>query len=268
MHGVGVTYAQGLVKKAQNEYIYHMEAELRADTKKFFKEEFANILLENLTNGHSLSSLTVNPFLITALSRGILGEVTPLNMAKSLLYPRVFGTSISTTLGNKLQKFCIHLGARASGIPGMDIEFEDKVDPRTLSMQLKAGPNTINSKDVQPMVAEMNSAYRLLRTNGSPSIPIFAVGIYYGAHADISANYRRIESSSVGSQLNIPIIVGKDFWHRLTGDENFYTDLISVFVELFEQEDYSKLFDEDLKNLAKEISDKYFVEGKFDLGKI
>jgi hypothetical protein len=216
-----------------------MESELKEKVKQYFKKEFADIILKKLTDGHELSSFTVNPFLITALSKGVLGETTPLNMAKSLLFPRVFGTSISTTLGDKLQKFCIFMGARASSTPGMDVEFDDKVENRSLILQLKAGPNTINSGDVAPMVKEMNDAYRILRQNRSNNIPIFAVGIYYGVHDDISANYKRIENSSVGGQLSIPVLVGKDFWHCLTGEENFYSDLIEIFVELFEQEDYS-----------------------------
>lgn len=245
-----------------------MEAKLTEDIKQYFKKEFADIILEKLTDGHELSSFNVNPFLITALSKGVLGEATPLNMAKALLYPRVFGTSISTTLGDKLQKFCIRMGARASSTPGMDVEFEDKVEKRPLLLQLKAGPNTINSGDVKPIVDDMNSAYRLLRQNKSDNIPTFALGVLYGTHDDISGYYKKIEGSSVGGQLNVPILVGKDFWHRLTGNENFYSDLIGVFVELFDQEDYSKLFETDLENLAREIEAKYFTNGKFDLEKV
>lgn len=245
-----------------------MEAKLTEDIKTYFKKEFADLLLEKLTDGHELSSFNVNPFLITALSSGILGEATPLNMAKSLIYPRVFGTSINTTLGDKLQKFCVQMGARASSTPGMDVEFMDRIENKPLILQLKAGPNTINSGDVQPILKDMESAYRLLRQNKSDNIPIFAIGVFYGTHDDISGHYRKIESSSVGSQLNIPILIGKDFWQRLTGDENFYSDLIGIFIDLFEQEDYSKLLETDLKNLASEIENKYFTNGKFNLKKI
>jgi hypothetical protein len=245
-----------------------MDAKMANEAKQYFKKEFADIVLKNLKDGHGLSSFNVNPFLITALSKGILSEATPINMAKSLLYPRVFGTSISTTLGDKLQKFCIRMGARASSTRGMDIEFRDKLENRPLILQLKAGPNTINSGDVRPMLDDMNGAYRLLRQNRCDDIPTFAVGIFYGTHEDISGHYKKIENSSVGSQLSIPILAGKDFWQRLTGDENFYSDLAEMFVELFEPEDYSKLFEKDLKNLSAEIEAEYFTNGKFDPKKI
>lgn len=245
-----------------------MDTNLTDKIKQYFKKEFADIILKKLTEGHDLSSFNVNPFLITALSKGVLGEATSFNMAKSLLYPRVFGTSISTTLGDKLQKFCIIMGARASSTPGMDVEFKDKIKNQPLLLQLKAGPNTINSGDVRPILEDMNNAYRLLRQNRSDNIPTFAIGVLYGIHNDISGHYKKIESSSVGGQLNIPVFVGKDFWQRLTGDENFYSDLIGIFIELFEQEDYSELFEKDLKNLANVIEARYFTNGKFDLKKI
>jgi hypothetical protein len=245
-----------------------MEAKLKQDIKAYFKKEFADLLSKKLTDGHGLSSFNVNPFLITALSKGILGGVTPANMARSLLYPRVFGTSISTTLGDKLQKFCIMMGAHASSTAGMDVEFEDKLEHRPLIMQLKAGPNNINSGDVEPILDKMVSAYRLLRQNRTDNLPTFAVGVLYGTHDDISGHFKKIEASSVGGQLNVPIFVGKDFWQRLTGAANFYSDLIAIFVELFGQEDYSSLFQEDLNNLAKEIEAKYFTDGDFDASKV
>ncbi len=246
-----------------------MTSELKTQVEWYFKKEFVDALLEKLVEGHSLASFNVNPFLITALSKGVLGETTPGNMAKSLLYPRVFGTSLSTTFGDKFQKFCIHvMGAEASGTPGMDLQFQDKVDNRLLLMQAKSGPNTINSGDVQPIVNDMNSAYRLLVQNRTTNLPTFAIGVFYGTHADISGHYKKIEASSVGAQLNIPILVGKEFWHRLSGDENFYANLIATFCELFEKADYRALFEADINNLAKELEKKYFTNGTFDVSKI
>ena len=135
-------------------------------------------------------------------------------------------------------------------------------------MQLKAGPNTINKGDVEPIVREMNNAYRLLVQNrAGDRLPTFAIGITYGSLQEISGHYKKISLSSVGGQMNIPIYIGKDFWHRLTGDENFYIDMVGLFVTLFEQEDYSDLLEQDLSKLAKQIEEKYFTDGKFDISK-
>jgi hypothetical protein len=246
-----------------------MSPELRQDLVNFFKEEFAEKIKEKLMTGHDLDSFKINPLVLTALSSGVFGEQTPLNMARALLYPRVFGTSISTTFGDRMQVMCVrYLGAQASSTPGMDIEFNDKVEPRSIIMQLKAGPNTINSEDVVPIVTKMNNAYRLLQRNGTQSMPTFTMGITYGDISEISGHYRKIASSTVGVQANIPILIGQDFWNRLTGNSTFYAEMIALFVELFEEEDYSELLEADLNRLATEIERKYFTDGKFDSTKV
>lgn len=243
-----------------------MDKKLKGQLRYFFETEFADIILEKLKSGHKLSKFNVNPFIVTALSSGVLGSLNSINMAKALLYPRVFGTSISTTFGEKMQKMCImFLGANASGTPGMDIEFKDKkelsVDTNYI-IQLKAGPNTINSGDVNPIVSEMNAAYRLLLRNHVATMPTFALGIVYGTIEEVSGHYKKIATSSVGGQMKIPILIGKDFWWRLTGEENFYDQMVAIFIELFKKKDFSKLLEDDIIALAKQIKKEYFKRGK------
>lgn len=236
--------------------------------KEYFHKEVATVLLKKIKDGHKLSGFNINPFLLVTLGKGLFGEATSLNMAKSILYPRVLGTSISTTLGDRMQKFCVHVGASPSSTPGMDIEFEDRVSGGKVIMQLKAGPNTINSGDVAPILRDMLSAYRLLQQNRALTMPTFAMGIVYGTMEELSGHYRKIQVSGVGAQPNIPIYIGRDFWHRLTGNSEFYTSLISVFLELFDQEDYSKYLENDLLELSNEIEEKYFTNGSFDASKL
>ncbi len=246
-----------------------MTEELRQQIKQFLKEEFADVIKKKLVAGHKLSSFNVNPFVITALSSGVLGEANSANIAKSLLYPRVFGTSINTNFGDKMQKLCTtYLDADASSTNGMDIEFNDRFEDQRVIMQLKAGPNTINSGDVDPIIEEMASAYRLLRQNRIAIMPTFAIGIAYGTIEDVSGHYKKIAASSVGGQMNIPLYVGQDFWHRLTGESDFYINMIKILVEVFEEEDCSELLESDIYNLAQEIEAKYFTDGEFDLNKI
>ncbi len=45
--------------------------------------------------------------------------------------------------------------------------------------KLKAGPNNINADDVEPIVAKMNQAYRILKRNSSSDMPIFGMGVLY-----------------------------------------------------------------------------------------
>jgi hypothetical protein len=80
-------------------------------------------------------------------------------------------------------------------------------------------------------------------------------------------HYKKIASSPVGGQPDTPIYMGQDFWYRLTGDENFYADMIETFVDLFDKEDYSKLLKADIKKLAVEIEAAYFTKGRLDASK-
>lgn len=91
---------------------------------------------------------------------------TPLGVAKALFYPRVLSTSINTIFGNQIQNMLVELEiANGSMIKGMDIEFIDKIDGRKKWCQLKAGPNTINSEDIKPLIAKFTKTINLARTN-------------------------------------------------------------------------------------------------------
>lgn len=243
-----------------------MEEEQKQQIKNFLKDEFVRPIREKIEKGIKLKDFTINPFISISLSSGMCGSLSCENIAKALLYPRVFGTSISTTFGDKMQKLCTnYLGAVASGINGMDIEFEDKKEPQKVVAQLKAGPNTINSGDVKPIVEDMRAASRLLRQNRTQEMPTFAVCISYGEISDISSHYKNIAKEEIGGQINTPIYIGKDFWHRLTGNENFYNELLTLFIEAFEEEDCSEIFQSNLDSLTAEIGNKYFADGSFDI---
>ena len=75
------------------------------------------------------------------------------------------------------------------------------------------------------------------------------VGVLYGTPEQLSANYKKIK-------LQYPVIVGKDFWLRLTGDEGFYDDLIKAFGEVANETDAKEQLDEVIKKLADDIKDK------------
>jgi len=46
------------------------------------------------------------------------------------------------------------------------------------------------------------------------------------------------------------VMIGKEFWHRLTGDEDFYTDLANIIGSVAIEADYSKEFERIVKELA------------------
>jgi len=164
------------------------------------------------------------------------------------VYPRVLGTSINTTFGNKLQKFCSTvLDGYASTTSGIDIEFVDLIDGRRKYCQVKAGPNTINKDDVKTISDHFTSVKNLARINNlSIGFNDLIVGVFYGTPKELSGHYKAINK-------HYPVIVGRDFWYRLTGDENFYTSLTDAIGDVASEYDGSQLIDDVITELAKEI---------------
>ena len=126
------------------------KAALLNTAKSLFRDSFAANHYKNTQNLDKLKNFIVNPFLLKYLTKFAFGQDTPENRAKALLYPRAFGTSMTTGFGNFVQMFCNELRqSYPSTTAGMDIEFIDAVDGRRKYCQLKAGPNTINKDDIK-----------------------------------------------------------------------------------------------------------------------
>ena len=89
-----------------------------------------------------------------------------LSLAKVLVYPRVLGTSITTSFGTSMQKFISTvLKGYGSTTSGIDIEFIDQIDGRKKYCQLKSGPDALNNYDVTTIINHFKSAKRLAKTN-------------------------------------------------------------------------------------------------------
>ncbi|HPI80201.1 MAG TPA: PmeII family type II restriction endonuclease, partial [Cyclobacteriaceae bacterium] len=89
--------------------------------------------IPNTEKCKKLSEFNVNPFLAKYLANYLTGNGDSISIAKALIYPRVLGTSITTSFGTNIQKFISEtLGAFGSVIPGIDIEFDDQIDNKAL----------------------------------------------------------------------------------------------------------------------------------------
>lgn len=212
------------------------------------KDWFRTIGISHIENTKKLKKLTdfnYNPFLISYLSYFHSGNCTPESIAKTLLFPRVLGTSIATSFGNHIQTLTHSLlGGYASGIQGMDIEFIDTRDGVRKYAQLKAGPTTINSKDVKPMIEEFDAFLRLARTNKlQVTNQNMAVCIVYGERWELSANYKKIED-------RYEVLIGSEFWNALTGDNDFYYDLIDACAEIAFETNGKDVLDQVIETLA------------------
>ena len=74
------------------------------------------------------------------------------------------------------------------------------------------------------------------------------VGVFYGTESSLSQSYKRIDEE-------YPVYVGKEFWHRLTGDSDFYYDLIDAFAEDADEMDCSAMIGQIIQRLAHEIDE-------------
>jgi hypothetical protein len=217
--------------------------------KKFFREEIARNHVRN-TENLRLKKFNINPFLVRYKARFLNGNDDALSIARALVYPRVLGTSIDTTFGTALQKYCSQiLEGFASTTSGIDIEFIDKLDGRRKYCQVKAGPNTINRDDVPTIKGHFDGVRNLARTNHlSIGLNDLIVGVFYGTPKQLSGHYRTLNN-------DYPVIVGQEFWHRLTGHEDFYEILSEAMGDIALEYDSSELVEKVIYQVADEIEE-------------
>ncbi|WP_430467228.1 PmeII family type II restriction endonuclease [Winogradskyella ouciana] len=226
-------------------------------TNYFEKNIFDNHKINALKTHSKLKSYKINPIIVKYLSKVLEDNFTAIGIAKALYYPRILGTSINTSFGTRIQNMFVELElAQGSLIKGMDIEFIDKIDNRKKWCQLKSGPNTINSEDVKPLLRKFSTVTNLARTNSmNLNNSDLILGVLYGEEDQLSQHYKRIDTQ-------FPVIIGKEFWHRITGFSNFYNSLVSNLDEMILSLNTEDFFKKGYMALAKEIesSDLFDLE--------
>lgn len=226
---------------------------LLTKAKEFFRNEIVTSHIISACNrAGKLSNYNVNPFLYKYLANFLKGNDNPKSIAEALVLPRVLGSSINTSFGMKIQKLISELfEGFGSTTLGIDIEFIDATDGRKKYCQLKSGPNTINHDDVETIFGHFQGTINLARTNNlNIGVNDMIVGVIYGEKTELSSHYKKINEK-------YPVIIGKDFWHRLTGKENFYFDLIDAVGEVALETDGTKVLQETIEALAKDIAAKF-----------
>ena len=227
------------------------EKALLAEVVKYFEEKiFENHIKASLGANAKLKSYNINPIVVKYLSKVLEDNYSPEGVAKALYYPRVLGTSINTSFGTQIQAMFVNLEiAEGSMIPGMDIEFIDRIDKRKKWCQIKSGPNTINSEDVKPLLNKFTKTINLARTNSALKNirnSDFIVGVLYGELPELSMHYKEINKTH-------PVIIGNDFWHRVTGHKKFYEKLVTQLHITILNLDTKNFIEKGCKDLASEI---------------
>jgi hypothetical protein len=218
--------------------------------KDFFRTKIIPNHIARTEGCRNLSNFRLNPFLDKYKANFITGNNEPRSIAKALIYPRVIGTSLNTIFGNQLQRFCSEvLQGFASTTSGIDIEFIDSIDSRRKYCQVKAGTNTINKDDIETIKNHFAGVRALARTNNlTIGINDMVVGVFYGEHEELSGHYRRIEEE-------YPVIVGAEFWFRLTGHADFYSRITDAIGDVASEYDGSELVESVIDDLTRQIEE-------------
>jgi len=230
-----------------------MTLEERKQILELVKNWFRTVILPNhIKNTVKLTDpdiFDINPFLAPYLAGYLTGELTPDSVAKALLYLRVLGTSITTSFGQNMQKFISDVLKDSFGsmVAGIDIEFIDAIDGRKKYCQAKLGPNTINKDDIETIHNHFKAARNLGRTNNiAVQHGDLVVGILYGEPGQESNHYQKLRDNH-----GYPLYIGQEFWHRLTGDPDFYQELRVAIAEVAVEAKGSEIIKSVADTLAK-----------------
>lgn len=227
--------------------------EILEKAKNWWREEIVSSHIKNTKKLTNLDELTLNPFAWAYLSYYLEGNVKAESLAKVLVYPRILGTSFTTSFGTRSQQMITRLfsGISGSTTPGIDIEFIDELDGRKKYCQTKAGPNVINKDDVKTIKDHFKAVLNLARTNNldvRQTDLMFC--LLYGEEVEKSTFVRMVEE-------DYPVVIGQEFWHRFTGSASFYFELIDALAEVAKETNSKSLVEGVIKDLSEEIKTKY-----------
>jgi hypothetical protein len=203
------------------------------------EEEYKKIMLQEACNAFNIliqrrkkklfelsnvKNHDLNPLLDKHKALFVFGSDDKISLAKSLIYTSIIGTGLNTSFGNIIQKEYLlkFQNVKASPNKGLDIEFKNQVTNEDNYCELKAGINTINDGDVEPLLRSFISIMKVIAQNKAQNIPSqnFIIGVFSGKYEDRNGAYKKIENRSTHK-----VLVGTHFWEAITGDNTFYDDL-------------------------------------------
>lgn len=223
--------------------------QLLGNAKDWFRDELATSHIRNTQKLGKLSAFNVNPFTWRYLANFLEGNGSSEALAKALIYPRVLGTSISTSFGTQAQSMITRIfdGVLGSQIDGMDLEFIDQLDGRKKYCQLKAGPNILNKEDVPVIKQKFQKAKNLARQNHlHTQVDDYVFGLLYGEPKEANQFI-----ASIGEDYST--YIGREFWYHLTGDEEFYVHLIESIGDIANEFDGTSALKKAIAELAEDI---------------
>lgn len=237
---------------------------LLIDMGKLKKHDIIMYVEQNVGDFHakralSLSSLQLenvllrkNPYLFKAKN-----FLTVQDLVKILLDAHL-SSQEETIFGDFLEGLAIFVcnkvyGGRKSSAEGIDLEFEK--DGTKYIVAIKSGPNWGNSGQIARMKDNFKKAKRIL---GIKTQNLIAVnGCCYG----------RDNQSNKGDYFKL---CGQGFWEFVTGDKNFYTDIIEPmgYRAKEKNEEFMKEYAQIINKFTEEFMQLFCKNGDIDWEKL
>lgn len=166
-----------------------------------------------------------------------------------------------TIFGDWLEGLAIFInsrvyGGRKSGIPGIDLEF-DEANIRYI-VTIKSGPNWGNSSQIGKMQADFKTAQKTLRTSNSRLSIVAVNGCCYG----------RDNNPDKGDYFKF---CGQEFWKFISGDTALYTKIIEPLGHKAKErnDDFIESYSRMINKFTKEFTDTFCLRnGSIDWEKL
>jgi site-specific DNA-methyltransferase (cytosine-N4-specific) len=139
-----------------------------------------------------------------------------------------------TMFGNKLESFAIYVSNKLDGgfkseLPSIDLEFER--DDNYYIVGIKSGINWANSDQAARMKDNFKTAREYLRIKGVEKNIVPINGCIYGKNAKLFKKHKNEPDKSFHR------VAGQDFWRFISGDNEFYKEIIKPIEEEAQERD-------------------------------
>lgn len=213
----------------------------------WFRDEFIPHQQDALDKWTKANKHNINPYLIAYRSIAMSGNLSAEVIAESLITLSWLGQGLSTSFGTQFQSQLTKIlkDVYGSTTSGIDVEYLDHFDKRKKFAQIKLGPDTINSDDVETIENKFRAIKNLARTNSfSLQQDDLVVGVIYGSHAQLNASYRSLKDK------HFEVYVGNEFFEHITGIKDLGSQLIAAAVRASKTVKVNKLYRDAIDTLA------------------
>ena len=167
--------------------------------------------------------------------------------------------------GNWLEGLAIFINekvydGRKSGIPGIDLEFDNEEVRYIVS--IKSGPSWGNDSQIKKLIDNFNSARRILKTSGAGISVVAVNGCCYGTTT------RKNVYKEKGDYYKY---CGQKFWEFISGEDTLYKDLVEPLSHQAQErnEDFVESYSRKINLFTKEFTETFcHQDGSIDWRRI